>query len=298
MILSMTGFGKAEVTINGYQVTIHLRSLNSKQLELSTRIPSQFKEIEPELRSLISRLVVRGKLEFSITANPINEEGNSNTSNVFDFAKITAYYKEVKSIADSLGIACPDDILTRLITLPGSQVTQQENSGITEELSQAIIEATTQAIEGMRQFRSQEGAMIAAIFEEKIANIRYLLQQIVPFEQARIERIRQRFVEEIAKLEGVTIDNNRLAQEIIYYIEKLDINEEKTRLSNHLNYFLITMNEGDEVGVGKKLGFIAQEIGREINTLGSKSCNAEMQQIVVQMKDELEQIKEQVLNIL
>lgn len=299
MLLSMTGFGKSEAIIKDHQVSVSIRTLNSKQLELSLRIPPLFKESEPLIRNVISSLLVRGKAEVTITATPISSEVTLPSSNIFDHTRIALFYEEIKEIAHKIGVACPDDILTRLLSLPGSLLPAQELPTSIEEADWAQLEASLlEAIEGLRAFRTQEGAMVEQIFTDKLNNISLFLTQITPFEEERIRNIRQKFSEELSKLEGITIDQNRLEQEIIYYIEKLDINEEKHRLSNHLRYFMTTMNEGNEGGIGKKLGFIAQEIGREINTLGSKSNNADMQRLVVQMKDELEQIKEQVLNIL
>lgn len=299
MLLSMTGFGKSEAIIKDHQVSVSIRTLNSKQLELSLRIPPLFKESEPLIRNVISSHLVRGKAEVTITATPISSEVTLPSSNIFDHTRIALFYEEIKEIAHKIGVACPDDILTRLLSLPGSLLPAQELPTSIEEADWAQLEASLlEAIEGLRAFRTQEGAMVEQIFTDKLNNISLFLTQITPFEEERIKNIRQKFTEELSKLEGITIDQNRLEQEIIYYIEKLDINEEKHRLSNHLRYFMTTMNEGNEGGIGKKLGFIAQEIGREINTLGSKSNNADMQRLVVQMKDELEQIKEQVLNIL
>lgn len=300
MLLSMTGFGKSEAIIQSHQVSVSIRTLNSKQLELSLRLPSLFKEVEPLMRTLITNHLVRGKAEVSITVTPIGGDmALASENNIFDHKRIALYYEEVKNIANQLGIACPDDILNRLLSLPGSIAPTQEATSIEEVFEWVQIESTLlKAIEGLHAFRTQEGAMIEQIFNEKLNNISHFLSQITPFEEERIKNIRQKLTEELSKLENVAIDQNRLEQEIIYYIEKLDINEEKTRLANHLQYFVKTMNEGNETGVGKKLGFIAQEIGREINTLGSKSNNADMQKLVVQMKDELEQIKEQVLNVL
>ncbi len=299
MLLSMTGFGKSEAGIKGHQVSISIRTLNSKQLELSLRIPSLFKEAEPLIRNFLSSHLIRGKAEVTITALPLVGEVAPSATKIFDHNRITSYYQEVKDIALQLGVSCPEDILARLLTLPSSLLPTQEVATNIEEYEWKELEnALREAVEGLRSFRTQEGAMIGNVFTEKLQNISLFLEQVTPFEEERIRNIRQKFSEELAKLEGVAIDNNRLEQEIIYYIEKLDINEEKSRLAHHIRYFIETMDAGNESGVGKKLGFIAQEIGREINTLGSKSNNAEMQKLVVQMKDELEQIKEQVLNIL
>ncbi len=296
----MTGFGKYETTINDTIITISLRSVNSKQLEISSRLPYPYKEIEFDLRSIISRKLGRGKVEFSITSNPINNNDTTKSSpNIFNREEVIAYYKEIISIADELKTSHSDIFLTKALSISGAINNNLDNNNSLEENEiKQIKEATENAILELIQFREQEGAVVAQFFEEKINNISSLLESIAPYEEERVTRIRQRFEDELSKLDSIQIDNNRLEQEMIYYIEKLDINEEKIRLKNHLNYFLETMKNASSTGIGKKLGFIGQEIGREINTLGSKSNHAEMQKIVVQMKDELEQIKEQILNIL
>ncbi len=299
----MTGFGKSEGAIAGNAVSVNIRSLNNKQLELSARIPSLYRDAEPEIRSLVSKRVVRGKIELTITSSPIADatsDEEQSESHFFDQEKIAQYYREIKHIASRYEIPIPQDLLTRILSLPGVTVSATDNTSekVSPEDLEKLQGLIQEALNEFDAFRTQEGAMLERIFEEKIANITALLEEVTPYEEQRIEDIRTRFAEELAKLDGVPIDNNRFEQEMIYYIEKLDVHEEKERLANHLQYFLQTMRGATAVGVGKKLGFIAQEMGREINTLGSKSNQAAMQQIVVQMKDELEQIKEQVLNAL
>ena len=303
MILSMTGFGKAEGSIAGNAISVNIRSLNNKQLELSSRIPNLFRDAEPEIRSAISKRVVRGKVELTITLTPITDPSSgedASDSSFFDKEKIAQYYRELTQISSQYNIPLPQDLLTRILSLPGVMATNTAEVATKASAQEQaeLLALIEEALLGFEAFRKQEGEMLERVFEEKIANIGALLEEVTPYEAQRIEDIRARFTEELAKLEGITIDNGRFEQEMIYYIEKLDVNEEKERLANHLKYFMETMKEASTQGVGKKLAFIAQEIGREINTLGSKSNQAAMQQIVVRMKDELEQIKEQVLNAL
>ncbi|MDD2416955.1 MAG: DUF1732 domain-containing protein, partial [Parabacteroides sp.] len=234
--------------------------------------------------------VERGKVDFSIFIEYIGKD----TPTQINLAAIEGYYNQIKVVADKLNIPVPADWFTTLLRLP--EAIKSDISEVDESEWEVVMNTIKDAISHLKDFRIQEGAMLQKLFEQKIANIASLLERIGEFDSERIEKIKARISESIAKLNGVEIDNNRFEQEMIYYIEKLDVNEEKNRLDNHLKYFVSTMKNGH--GQGKKLGFIAQEIGREINTLGSKSNHAEMQQIVVQMKDELEQIKEQVLNVL
>ena len=297
----MTGFGKAEGSIAGNAISVNIRSLNNKQLELSSRIPNLFRDAEPEIRSAIGKRVVRGKVELTITLTPITDPSSgeeTSDSSFFDKEKIAQYYRELTQISSQYNIPLPQDLLTRILSLPGvvATTTPEVATKASAQEQAELLALIEEALLGFEAFRKQEGDML--VFEEKIANIGALLEEVAPYEAQRIEDIRTRFAEELAKLEGVTIDNGRFEQEMIYYIEKLDVHEEKERLANHLKYFMETMKEASTQGVGKKLAFIAQEIGREINTLGSKSNQAAMQQIVVRMKDELEQIKEQVLNAL
>ena len=263
----MTGFGKVTAELPSKKVTVEIKALNSKQLDLSTRIPSIYKDKEMELRSLLLQSLERGKVEFNIFIEYIGKD----TPTQINLAAVENYYNQIKEIAEKLNISVPNDWFQTLLRMPD-------------------------AIKHLCDFRIQEGAMLQKLFEQKIANIAALLKEVEKYEGERIEKIKARIMDNLQKIAEKDYDKNRFEQEMIYYIEKLDVNEEKNRLDNHLKYFISTMESGH--GQGKKLGFIAQEMGREINTLGSKSNHAEMQKIVVQMKDELEQIKEQVLNVL
>ncbi|MCI7400454.1 MAG: YicC/YloC family endoribonuclease [Prevotella sp.] len=292
MIQSMTGYGKAVVAFGDKKINVEVKSLNSKTLDLSTRICPLYREKEIEIRQAIAKTLERGKVDFAIwteknaasDATPINKE------------LMKAYYKQICDIVATTGIPQPQDIFATILRMP-DVMTRTEIEELTDEEWARVRQCIDNALEQLLAFRRQEGAALQRKFEEKIDNIEKLLAEIEPYEKSRVEKIRQRIIDGLASIPEVEYDKNRLEQELIYYIEKLDISEEKQRLTNHLNYFRETMNE-DEHGIGKKLGFIAQEMGREINTTGSKSNNAEMQNIVVKMKDELEQIKEQVLNAL
>lgn len=290
MIQSMTGFGKAVAELENRKVTVEVKSLNSKQLDLYVRMPNLYKEKEMEVRNLITRRLERGKVDFLIYVENIGID----TANQINQNVIESYYKQIKETASNLGIDVPSDWFQVLMRMP--EVLKYEQNEADENEWRKVSEAINEAINQLLGFRKQEGKMLQSLFEEKTNNISNLLLDIEPYEKDRIEKVRTRITEALQKLEGVEYDKNRFEQELIYYIEKLDINEEKNRLSNHLRYFKETMNAGS--GQGKKLGFICQEIGREVNTMGSKSNDAEMQQIVVRMKDELEQMKEQVLNVL
>ena len=292
MIQSMTGYGKAVVAFGDKKINVEVKSLNSKTLDLSTRICPLYREKEIEIRQAIAKTLERGKVDFAIwteknaasDATPINKE------------LMKAYYKQICDIVATTGIPQPQDIFATILRMP-DVMTRTEIEELTDEEWARVRQCIDNALEQLLAFRRQEGAALQRKFEEKIDNIEKLLAEIEPYEKSRVEKIRQRIIDGLASIPEVEYDKNRLERELIYYIEKLDISEEKQRLTNHLNYFRETMNE-DEHGIGKKLGFIAQEMGREINTTGSKSNNAEMQNIVVKMKDELEQIKEQVLNAL
>lgn len=287
MIQSMTGFGRAVTELPNKKITIEIKSLNSKQLDLNMRIPQLYREKEIFLRNEILRKLERGKVEFSIYIEQIAKESSA----VINGNVLNSYYKQLKEISQAAGIPEPENWYEVLMRLPDTLKTEVQE--LDEKEWEAIYQTFCQAVDNLVDFRKQEGSKLSILFTQKINNIADLLAQITPFEQERIEKVKLRISDALSKLQ-VEYDTNRFEQEMIFYIEKLDINEEKHRLSNHLNYFLETMSEG--TGQGKKLGFIAQEIGREINTLGSKSNHAEMQKIVVRMKDELEQIKEQVLN--
>lgn len=290
MIQSMTGFGKATTELSKRKVTVEIKSLNSKQLDLSVRMPNLYKENEMSIRNLLSRELERGKVDFLIYVENIGNE----TPNQINQNLLEGYYKQIKDSADKLGIETPTDWFQTLLRLP--DVLKYEAQEADAEEWDAVLKVIKEAIKQLIDFRKQEGAMLQKLFEEKIGNITTLLNDIEPHEIERVEKVKTRITEALQKIEDFDYDKNRFEQEMIYYIEKLDINEEKSRLTNHLSYFLETMKSGS--GQGKKLGFISQEMGREINTMGSKSNHAEMQQIVVRMKDELEQIKEQVLNVL
>ena len=292
MIQSMTGYGKAEIHFNGKKIHAEIKSLNSKNLDLSARIAPIYREKEMEVRKFIAAQLERGKVDFNLWVEkdqassflPINQEA------------VKDYTRQIRAISESNNIPFPEQgIWEVLIKLPE---TMQPNvvEDLTDEEWKAASQAVAEAVGHLVEFRTQEGLALQKKFSEKIDNIERLLGEIEPFEKSRVEKIRQRLTERLEELKGVDYDKNRLEQELIYYIEKLDISEEKQRLANHLKYFRETMETSH--GQGKKLGFIAQEMGREINTTGSKSNQAEMQNIVVKMKDELEQIKEQVLNAL
>ncbi len=290
MTHSMTGYGKAVAELPNKKVTIEIRSLNSKQFDLYTRIPAVYRVKEIELRNSLSHLLERGKVDLTINVELFAKDVSSR----IDYNVLNQYRNDIEQSAKAMGIPVPEDWFTVLLRLP--DVMKQETEELDENEWSVILEAINKAVDNLILFRKQEGKMLENVLNEKIKNIRSLLSDITPFEEERIEKIKSRILEELSHLEGIEYDKNRFEQEIIYYLEKLDINEEKTRLAHHLNYFEEILKENKSQG--KKLGFITQEIGREINTLGSKSNQSDMQRIVVQMKDELEQIKEQVLNIL
>lgn len=292
MIQSMTGYGKVIADLPDKKINVEIKSLNSKAMDISTRIAPLYREKEIEIRGEIARVLERGKVDFNLwiekkdsdqLATPINKE------------LVQSYYDQIKSISSTTGIPEPEDWFSTLLRMP-DVMTKNEMQELSDEEWGMVHVAVLEAINHLVDFRKQEGAALERKFREKIENISRLLTSIVPFEKERVEKIKERISDALEKTLNVDYDKNRLEQELIYYIEKLDVNEEKQRLSNHLKYFITTLDSG--TGQGKKLGFISQEMGREINTLGSKSNHAEMQKIVVQMKDELEQIKEQVLNVM
>jgi uncharacterized protein (TIGR00255 family) len=287
----MTGFGKASTELEKRKVTVEVKSLNSKQLDLSVRLSNLYKEHEMEIRNLLSRELERGKVDFLVYVENIGSE----TATQLNQNILEGYCKQIRDSSAKLGIDEPQDWFQVLLRLP--DVLKYESQEVDEAEWNAVLTVINEALYQLSAFRKQEGLMLQKLFEEKIANISALLTEVEPFEAERIDKIKGRITETLLKIGDFDYDKNRFEQEMIYYIEKLDINEEKNRLSNHLKYFLETL-KCTSSGQGKKLGFIAQEIGREINTMGSKSNHAEMQQIVVRMKDELEQIKEQVLNVL
>ena len=291
MIQSMTGYGKAVVAYNEKKIHVEIKSLNSKQLDLNTRIAPLYREKEMEMRQMVAEALIRGKVDMSVwiekdavvDATPINA------------ALVENYFNQIKAISEKSGIPQPEDWFYTLLRMP-DVLTKTDMEELDEAEWLTVKEGVKEALKNLVDFRTQEGAALQKKFAEKIDNIERLLSEIEPYEQSRVEKIKARIIDGLQQIPGVEYDKNRLEQELIYYIEKLDISEEKQRLTNHLKYFRDTMAE--PAGQGKKLGFIAQEMGREINTTGSKSNQAEMQNIVVKMKDELEQIKEQVLNAL
>lgn len=291
MILSMTGYGKSEAVFEGKKIHVEIKSLNSKSLDLSTRIAPLYREKEIEIRKMVAAALERGKVDMNVwvektlqSSASINEEAVQN------------YVQQIRQISQNCGISEPQnnwwEIMVRLPeTLLSSQV-----ETLDEAEWEVVKKAIEEALDNLQDFRRQEGAALEQKFTQKLDNIECLLKQIETYETTRVAKIKERIISGLSELKAVAYDQNRLEQELIYYIEKLDISEEKQRLANHLKYFRETMADGH--AQGKKLGFIAQEMGREINTTGSKSNQAEMQNIVVKMKDELEQIKEQVLNAL
>ncbi|MDE6329853.1 MAG: YicC family protein [Muribaculaceae bacterium] len=296
MILSMTGFGRGSAESATRKITVEVKSLNSKQLDLFMRVPQYFREMEIEARNVAAGVLERGKVEMAVNVE------HTAPVDVLEINRsaLASYKSQIEGMKDALSLPEPADWYATLLRLP--DVWQSKSEEISDADREAFFEAERRALEALSEFRITEGRKLYAFFCEKIANIRRLLAEVEPFEKSRVEKIRQRLDEQLASLRGVDYDKGRLEQELIFYIEKLDVSEEKLRLRSHLDYFLATLGEADgprrQSGQGKKLGFIAQEMGREINTLGSKSNNADMQKIVVGMKDELEQIKEQVLNVL
>ena len=293
MILSMTGFGKAVKVYNNKKITAEVKSLNSKQLDFGARTPQSHREIEMELRNIVSKALLRGKIDLFVYCEPI--EGS--TSGTVNIPMLKQYKVQIEEMARELQLPQPEDWYATLLRMPDALKTDAKATEADEEELAVVREVVNQATEQLIAFRRQEGARLAAFFEEKISAIQALLDEVPRYEEPRIKKIKGRILDALAKIKEVDYDKNRFEQELIYYIEKLDITEEKIRLQNHLNYFLETMH-GDEPGQGKKLGFISQEIGREVNTMGSKANQAELQNLVVRMKDHLEQIKEQVLNVL
>ena len=291
MIQSMTGYGKAVVAYKEKKIHVEIKSLNSKALDLFTRVASPYREKEIEIRQMLAQAVVRGKVDFMIW---IERDAAAEITPI-NGAAVEHYYKEIKAVAEKTGIPEPTDWFQILLRLPDVTVKNELETLEAEEWD-TVKQAVAEAVSQLNDFRNQEGGALKKTFEEKIDNIQHLLESIEPYEQSRVEKIRSRITEGLRQIPEAEYDKNRLEQELIYYIEKLDISEEKQRLKNHLDYFRQTLNE--PTSQGKKLGFIAQEMGREINTTGSKSNQAEMQNIVVKMKDELEQIKEQILNVL
>lgn len=291
MILSMTGFGKSVVEQANKKFTVEIKSLNSKQLDLASRIPVPYREKEVDLRNIIARRLERGKVDMNVYVESLGGD-NGMTINV---DRLKSYKAQLECVAEQLGIEHPADWYSVLMRLPDA-VTAETPTEVSESESDALVSAVEQAVDGLMQFRMKEGRKLEDFFATRIDRIRKLLAEVPRYETERVAKIRSRIEDALAKIPMVEYDKGRLEQEMIFYIEKLDINEEKQRLAQHLDYFMETMAAAP--GQGKKLGFIAQEMGREINTLGSKSNQADMQILVVKMKDELEQIKEQVLNVM
>lgn len=286
----MTGFGKSVIPFGGKKIIAEIKSLNSKQMDISTRVSGAYKEKDIEIRSLISQRLERGKVDFSLYTDATEEGTLQINADAFK-----SYKEYLSSLAKSNSIEEPQDWFQVLLRIPDVMHTGVEE--LTEEEWKEASKAVSEAIDKLQQFRIQEGAGLEKFFTNKLDNIESLLGEVPQYERARIDKIKSRLEDNLKEIDDkIKFDPNRLEQELIFYIEKLDISEEKQRLANHINYFREVM--ANEKGQGKKLGFIAQEMGREINTLGSKSNHSEMQIIVVKMKDELEQIKEQVLNVL
>ena len=294
MILSMTGYGKAESQFRGRKLICEIRSLNSKSMDLSVRLSSPFRARELDLRTIVSQRLERGKVDLALFIEESSSVNNQPSAINWDAAK--QYAEQYNAQFGEV----PAEVMAAILRFPDVLKVQEDNSDLTDEEWSGVQETLNRAIDAFIAFRTQEGAALQTMFTEKLDGIAALLAQVEPFEKGRVAKIKERLEQNLAQLSAETqaqIDRNRLEQEMIYYLEKLDITEEKVRLTNHIKYFREVMaNEGS--GVGKKLGFIAQEMGREINTLGSKSNQSEMQIIVVKMKDILEQIKEQVLNVL
>ncbi len=291
MILSMTGFGKAEFELNSKKFTIEAKALNSKQLDINTRIPSLYKEKDIEVRKEISESLQRGKVDLSIFFENLGDESNA----VINTPVVKDYFKQLLQISTDLDISANAITLQSVLRLPDSIRVEREK--LDENEWAVIRQHVKNALNELVKFRTQEGKALQKDIESHITAIANLLKKIEPFERGRIDKVTERIRENLAAYEqNGSFDENRFEQELIFYMEKMDINEEKVRLVNHCNYFLDTVQQ--DGNAGKKLGFIAQEIGREINTIGSKANHADIQHIVVQMKDELEKIKEQLLNVL
>lgn len=290
MIQSMTGFGKSTTELSNKKISVEIKSLNSKQLDLNTRIPSIYREKEMQIRNTLMQAIERGKVDFLIFIENIDK----NISSQINQGAVENYYDQIKSIAENLNLSLPSDPFSVILRLP--ETIKTEFSEVDDSEWKSVYKTIEEALKQFTDFRIQEGEMLEKLFIQKIGNIGNLLKEIEIYEPERVEKVRNKMQEGLSKIDIGSYDQNRFEQEMIFYIERLDINEEKNRLANHLKYFGETLN--NEKSQGRKLGFIVQEIGREVNTMGSKSNHAEMQKLVVQMKDELEQIKEQILNVL
>ena len=285
MIQSMTGYGKSDAVFNGKKIHVEVKSLNSKALDLNARVAPLYREKEMEVRQLLAKAIERGKVDFTLWV----EKDETSVAATINPEAVKNYVAQIQDICNAQSLAMPQNVWDVVLRLPDATQTNAVEE-LTDEEWVVVLDAIQQAVAHLVDFRKQEGAALYKKFSEKLDNIERYLHEIEPYEKGRVEKIRQRLFDRLSELKGVDYDKNRLEQELIYYIEKLDISEEKQRLANHLRYFRETMDNGH--GQGKKLGFISQEMGREINTTGSKSNQAEMQNIVVKMKDELEQIKE------
>jgi len=291
MLVSMTGFGKATCELKNKKISIEIKSLNSKQLDVYLRIPGFYREKEINVRNIISKILARGKVDFSMYAEITGTENSS----VVNTELVKAYYNQLSQVSSELGNDKKDDLLSIIMRLPDTLKTVREE--LDEGEWQIVLKSIQAAIDDLVIFREQEGVSLEKDITKRIVEIQNLLTQVEPLEKERLEKVKERLRNNLKELtEKDNFDENRFEQELIFYLEKLDITEEKVRLAHHLDYFLKTSNTNDPVG--KKLGFISQEIGREINTLGSKANNSDMQKIVIRMKDELEKIKEQLLNVL
>jgi len=291
MIRSMTGFGKTEFEVGKKKITLEIKSLNSKQLDINTRVPSMYREKDLEIRRLISEMLIRGKVDFALYLDNLGTESSAKINK----AIVSDYFRQLSEVHQELGLPVTESIMQSIMRLPDTVKTTYEELDETEWL--VVRENLVKTLEHLNGFRDQEGQALRIDIEGNIQNILDLLAQVDPHENQRLDNVKTRILDSLESLQlNGNVDKNRFEQELIYYIEKLDINEEKVRLANHCSYFVETMNENEPSG--RKLGFIAQEIGREINTLGSKANESNLQRIVVQMKDNLEKIKEQVLNVL
>lgn len=290
MIKSMTGYGKAECELSQKKVTIEIKSLNSKQMDLNTRISQIFREKDLEIRRELSDKLVRGKVDFILYTESLGED----SATKINAGIVKSYYKQMEKISAELNISLNDSILQTILTLP--EVVKNEREELDDLEWKAILVKISEAVESLDKFRMQEGAILKQDLIFNVQAITSLLTDVGQYEEERVTRIKEKIFEGLKDISIEQVNENRLEQEMIFYLEKMDVNEEKVRLLNHCNYFLETIELAEPVG--KKLGFIAQEIGREVNTLGSKANHTEMQKLVIQMKDALERIKEQLLNVL
>ena len=290
MIKSMTGYGKAECELSQKKVTIEIKSLNSKQMDLNTRISLLFREKDLEIRRELSDKLVRGKVDFILYTESLGED----SATKINAGIVSSYYKQLEKISSDLNIPLHDNILQTILTLP--EVVRNEREELNDQEWKSILVKIGEAIEALDRFRIQEGAILRQDLIVNINIITALLAEVDQYESERVTRIKEKIYDGLKDISIEQVNENRLEQEMIFYLEKMDVNEEKVRLLNHCNYFLETIDLAEPVG--KKLGFIAQEIGREVNTLGSKANHLEMQKLVIRMKDALEKIKEQLLNVL